>query len=98
MRIWKGQSNFTLERFIAQHRNHAYVSKQAASNHVTYQLPNEHSRAGYLLTAIQCNDTGLQAVMASIKTDQAPDGLHINFEAAASHLLSYNPVQNKRTD
>jgi hypothetical protein len=33
-RIWKGQSKFTLERFIAQHRN-AYVSMQAASNHVT---------------------------------------------------------------
>jgi len=96
-RIWKGQSNFTLERFITQHRN-AYVSMQAAADHVTYQLPNEHSRVGYLLTAIQCGDAGLQAAMSSIKTDQAPLGLRNNFEAAASHLLPYDPVQKKRTD
>jgi hypothetical protein len=96
-RIWKGQSNFPLERFVAQHRN-AFVSMQAASDHVTYQLPNEHSRVGYLLTAIQCSDAGLQAAMASIKTDQAPDGLRNDFEAAASHLLPYDPVQNKRTE
>jgi hypothetical protein len=33
-REWKGQSNFNLERFIAQHRN-AYVFMQAAAKHVT---------------------------------------------------------------
>jgi hypothetical protein len=48
--------------------------------------------------AVQCSDAGLQAAMASIKTDQAPDGLRNNFEAAASHLLPSNPVQKKRTD
>jgi hypothetical protein len=96
-RIWKGQSNFTLEGFIAQHQS-AYVSMQAAANHVMYQLPNKHSRVGYLLTAIQCSDTGLQAAMASIKTDQTPLGLQNNFEVAASHLLHYNPVQKKRID
>jgi hypothetical protein len=53
MRLWKGQSNFTLERFIAQHRN-AFVSIQAAAKHMTYQIPNSHSRVGYLLDAIQC--------------------------------------------
>ena len=42
-RIWKGQSNFSLENFISQHRN-AYVSMQASAEHVQYQLPNEHSR------------------------------------------------------
>jgi hypothetical protein len=50
-RMWKGQSNFPLDKSIAQHRN-AFVSLQAASEHVTYQLPNEHSRVGFLLTAI----------------------------------------------
>ena len=35
-RMWKGQSNFALERFIAQHRN-AFVSmQQAAAKHMTY--------------------------------------------------------------
>ena len=96
-RLWKGQSNFTLERFIAQHRN-AYVSMQAAAEHITYQLPNEHSRVGYLIDAIQCGDAGLQAAMASVKTDQTVNGLRNNFEAAATHLLPYDPVQKKRAD
>ena len=96
-RQWKGQSNFTLERFIAQHRN-AYVSMQAAAEHVTYQLPNEHSRVGYLLDAMQSNDPGLQAAMASVKTDNTPTGMRNNFEATATHLLPYDPVQKKRTD
>jgi hypothetical protein len=96
-RLWKGQSNFTLDRCIAQHRN-AFVSMQAAAEHITYQLPNEHSRVGYLLDAIQSSDAGLQAAMASIKTDQDPDGLRNNFEAAATHLLPYDPVQRKRSD
>ena len=47
-RIWKGQSNFSLENFISQHRN-AYVSMQASAEHVQYQLPNEHSRVRFLL-------------------------------------------------
>jgi hypothetical protein len=94
---WKEQSNFTLERYIAQHRN-AFVSMQAAAEHVTYQLPNEHSRVGYLLDAILCNDAGLQAAMASIKTDQTADGLRNDFEASATHLLPYDPVQKKRSD
>ena len=96
-RMWKGQSNFTLERFIAQHRN-AFVSMQAAAEHVTYQLPNEHSRVGYLLEAISCSDAGLQAAMASVRTDQAPTGLRNDFEAAASHLLPHDPVAKKRTE
>ena len=61
-RIWKGQSNFSLENFISQHRN-AYVSMQASAEHVQYQLPNEHSRVGFLL---ECSDPGLQAAMASV--------------------------------
>jgi hypothetical protein len=94
-RQWKGQTNFSLERFIAQHRN-AFVAMQAASEHVTYQLPNEHSRVGYVLDNIQCNDAGLQAAMASVKTDTTAGGLRNNFEAMATHLLPYDPVQKKR--
>jgi hypothetical protein len=96
-RLWKGQSNFTMDRFIAQHRND-FVSMQAAAEHIIYQLPNKHSCVGYLLDAIQSSNAGLQAAMASIKTDQDPDGHRKNFEAAATHLLPYDPVQRKRSD
>ena len=95
-RIWKGQSNFSLENFISQHRN-AYVSMQASAEHVQYQLPNEHSRAGFLLEPIQCSDPGLQAATASIKTDNGLEGMRNNFEATAAHLLPYDPVAKKRS-
>ena len=71
---------------------------QAAAEHVTYQLPNEHSQVSYLLDAILCNDARLQATMASIKTDQAATGMCNDFEASATHLLLYDPVQEKRVD
>ncbi len=96
-RIWKGQSNFPLEKFIAQHRI-AFVTLQSAAEHVTIQLPSEHSRVGYLLSAIQNSDAGLQAAMASINTDLSVNGLRSNFEDAASHLLPYDPVLKHRQD
>lgn len=97
-REWRGQSSFTLEKVISQHR-YAFVQMQAASGHVTYQLPNEHCHVNYLLTAIKCSDAGLQAAMASIKMDQTPDSdLSNNFEAAAAHLLPCNPVLKKRAE
>ena len=70
---------------------------QASADHVQYQLPNEHSRVGFLLEAIQCPDPGLQAAMASIKTDNGLEGMRNNFEATAAHLLPYDPVAEKRS-
>ena len=51
-----------------------------------------------LLEAIQCSDPGLQAAMASIKTDNGPEGMRNNFEATAAHLLPYDPVAKKRSN
>ena len=79
--VWKGQSNFLLEHFISQHCN-AYVSMSACAEHVQYQLPNECSRVGFLIDAIQCADAGLQATMASVKMDNGLNGLWNNFERA----------------
>ena len=93
--IWKGQSSFALESFVSQHRN-AYVSMVQCAEHVKYQLPNQHSRVGYLLTGIQNSDAGLQAAMASVNTDDGPKGKRNDFEAAAAHLLPYDPVAKRR--
>jgi hypothetical protein len=94
-RQWKGQSNFSLEKFIAQHRN-AFVSMRQCAEHVTFQLPNERTRVSYLLDAIQCNDPGLQAAMAQVRTDSDANGRMNDFEATASYLLPYDPVSKKR--
>ena len=68
----------------------------ACAEHVQYQLPNEHSHVGFLIDAIQCADTGLQAAMASVKTDNGSHGLRNNFERAVSLLLPHDPVAKKR--
>ena len=94
--VWKGQSNFLLEGFTAQHQN-AYVSMQQCAEHVEYQLPNEHTRVRYLLEGIQSADDGLQVVMASVRTDDGPTGMCNNFEATATHILPYDPVAKKRS-
>ena len=69
-----------LEGFIAQHQN-AYISTQQCSEHVEYHLPNEHTRAAYLLEGIQYPDPGLQAAMVSVRTDDGPDSMRNKFEA-----------------
>ena len=68
-----------------------------SAEHVQYQLPNEHSRVGFLLEVIQCSAPGLQAAMASIKTDNGLEGMRNNIEATAAHLLPYDPVAKKRS-
>ena len=69
---------------------------QACSQHVAFQLPNEHTRVRYLLNAIECSDAPLQAAMAHIKQDAATTGARNNFEKAAALLLPKDPVVKKR--
>ena len=68
---------------------------QACAEHIQYQLPNVHSHVGYLLDAIQCSDAPLQAAMASIWTNDGPNGMHNNFKATVAHLVAYDPVAKK---
>ena len=51
--VWRGQSNFSLEHFISQHRN-AYVSMSACAEHIQYQFPNE-ILSGWLSYLMQFN-------------------------------------------
>ena len=97
-RKWKGQSNFCLEKYIQLHRN-AFVSMQACTTHVAFQLPNEFTRVGYLLDGIECNDPQLQAAIANIYDDvgtTAAPGKRSNFEAASAYLLPKDPVTKRR--
>jgi hypothetical protein len=61
---------------------------EACAEHVQYQLPNQHSRVGFLFDVIQNNDAG-------VRTDDGPTGKRNDFEAASTHLLPYNPVAKK---
>ena len=93
-RKWKGQNNFPLDSFVAQHRS-AFVSLTSCSQHVTVQLPMEHSCIGYLLDGIKNNDAGLQAAMAAVRRDDGPNGSQNDFEAAAAAILPSDPVAKK---
>jgi len=90
-RRWKGQNNFSLEKFIAQHRN-AFVSMTQCADHVEFQLPNEYTRVGYLLSGIETSDPKLQAAIAVVESDSNADGKRHNFEDTASYLLPKDPV------
>ena len=90
---WKGQSNYPLERFCQKHRN-GYTTMRAAAEHVDFQLPNQHTRVGYLLDAIECDDAKLQAAIANIENDKS--GKRVDFEAAVAFLLPSCPISRKR--
>jgi hypothetical protein len=96
-REWTGQGNFTLERFIAQHRN-AFTSMQECARHVDFQLPNDLTRVDHLLRAIKCNDFALNTAKAIIEKDYGPGGMMHDFEQAASYLVQYDPVAKKQRE
>ena len=93
--VRKGQSNFPLEGFVAQHQN-AFVSIEQCAEHVSFQLLNEHTRVGYLLEGIQSIDPRLHVAIASVKMDDGLNGMWNDFEVAAAHLLPYHLVAKKK--
>lgn len=95
-RVWKGNSNFSLEKFVEQHRA-AFISMQQCSQHVPCQLPDEYTRVRHLLDAIKSPDPELQAALAAIRADQnGPTAKRNNFEAAATFILPADPVAKRR--
>ncbi len=83
---WNGKK-YALEIFIGQHRIKYEQMKEAAQS-VQYQLPNEHTRVGYILSAIESDDPSLHAAMAAVDGD---DALRSDFELAAGKLIPKDP-------
>ena len=67
---YKGSGNFTLDRYCTVHRN-ANERMKEASQHVTFQLPKDHTRVTYLLDNIETSDARLNAAIATIHQDDA---------------------------
>eukprot|EP00980_Cylindrotheca_fusiformis_P021141 scaffold8121_cov97-Cylindrotheca_fusiformis.AAC.1 len=63
-RRWKGNSNFTLDKFIGQHRS-MYQTLAQCAQHVEQQLPTEKTRVQKLLNAIETTDAELHAKLAN---------------------------------
>ena len=81
---WKGNASHSLDLFVSPHRT-VFVAMQAAAKHVEFQLPNGHSRMGYLLNSIEYED-------ATVEDDDGPAGKLNDFEAAAAHIPPKCPV------
>ena len=92
---WNGRQN-SLEIFTSLHRA-AYAQLEEASEYVNFQIPNVHSRVGYLIYNITHNDPDLRAAIASIRLNT--NGMRDNFEGAVACLLPVCPYQKyKRTN
>ena len=94
-RVWKGNSTFTLESFIMQHRA-AHISMIRCATHVPYQLPNERTRVIHLLNGIKSSDAELLSALAVVKSDDGPNGKMERFEETAAYLIRFDPVSAKR--
>lgn len=84
---WNGKA-YGLDKFTGLHRA-AYVALEEASHHVDFQLPNEHTRVGYLLENIVSSDPDLRAALASIRANV--NNMRDNFEAAVTFMLPTCP-------
>ena len=91
---WKGTGNFTLERFLAMHRN-AFEQLTLASTHIPYQLPTSYTRVGYLLDEIETTDAELQAAMSGVRADKHPKGKWFDFEKAVTFITPADPVARR---
>ena len=91
---WNGKSH-SLEKYCGLHRNN-YIFLQEAVNHVTFQLPTDHSRVGYLLDNITNQDPDLRAALASIRANN--NNMRDDFEAAVAFLLPVCPYAKHRSD
>jgi len=86
---WNGRQN-SLEIFTSLHRA-AFAQLEEASEYVEFQLPNVHSRVGYLIDNITHSDPDLRAAIANIRLKNG--GMRDNFEDAVACLLPVCPYQ-----
>ena len=84
---WNGKS-YSLESFCSQQRSR-FLQLEEASIHTHCQLPNEHTRVGYLVDNIENSDAALQAAIASVRQNQ--NNLRDDFEASVATLLPVDP-------
>lgn len=87
-REWNGRNQrFTLRAHIGKHRE-AHNEMMRASQHVDYELPNEHTRVGRLIKSITSKEP---AIVSAITHIQGSTTQREDFETAAEFLLLTAP-------
>ena len=89
-RIWNGRnSRYTLKKHIDMHRD-AYNDMVRATEHVQYEVPNEHTRVSRLLRSVQAGH--IAAIAAAKTTIEAYPTKRDDFEEAADFLILNAPA------
>ena len=89
-RIWNGRnSRYTLKKHIDMHRD-AYNDMVRATEHIQYEIPNEHTRVSRLLRSVQANH--IASIAAAKTTIEANQTKRDDFEEAADFLVLNAPV------
>ena len=91
-RVWNGKNaRYPLGIHIARHRE-AFNDMERASDHISFNPPNETSRVRYLMTSIQTQDATLCSCKTAIQADTAKKN---DFELAADFILTNMPQQKE---
>ena len=78
----------SLEGFCSSYRS-KYTQLVEAAQHVSHQVPNGHTRVGYLIDNIEHSDADLRAAIAQVRTNS--QGARDDFEKAVAILLPVDP-------
>ena len=92
----EGTIKLPSQKIVQQHRN-AYVSMETCTAHVQYQVPNEHTRVGYFLDALESQHPPLLAAMEKIEEDNGDTGKRNNFGNDVAYTLPKDPVLKRRS-
>ena len=96
-RRWKGNSNYSLEKHGAVHRNAKITQYNASIGPVKgCQVPEERKFCERFIDSIYCNDPTLLAALANVRKDDGPDGMMNNFEKMLAYLIPCCPVAKSR--
>ena len=88
-REWNGRNyRFTLKSHIAKHRD-AHNELSRASEFVTYELPNEHTRVSRSIKSVTSRDPSIVAAITHIQGDNTRRN---DFELAADFMLLNAPA------
>ena len=96
-RRWKGNSNYSLEKHGAVHRNAKITHFNASLGPVKgSQVPEERKFCERFIDSIYCNDPTLLAALANVRKDDGPEGMMNNFEKMLAYLIPCCPVAKNR--
>ena len=96
-RRWKGNSNYTLEKHGAVHRNAKITQYNASIGPVKgCQVPEERKFCERFIDSLHCNDQTLLAALANVRKDDGPDGMMNNFKKMLAYLIPCCPVAKSR--